>query len=194
MTKTEFAKMADAMKTYYPSANILPNKEAMQLWYEELKDMPYEVAAISLRKHVSTNKFPPTIAEIRSGAMEAIEEPQDWARGWDQFRRAVRKYGYYRPEEAFASMDELTGDIVRRLGWTELCMSENMMQDRANFRMIYEQEQKRRKEKAVLPPNLQKQIEVLREKTKSIGGTGNEQQIAEHSGEGRNTRDVQRRL
>ena len=94
MTKLEFKKLADAMKTYYPAAGLLPNKMAMQLWYEELKDVSYEVASVALRKHVSTNKFPPTIAELRKNAVEAIRKPQDWADGWEQFRKAVSRFGY----------------------------------------------------------------------------------------------------
>ena len=35
-------------------------------------------------------------------------------------------------------MDELTRTIVKNLGWTRLCCSENPTADRANFREAYE--------------------------------------------------------
>ena len=38
MDKQEFATLAMALRTYYPKESILPNKEAMQLWYRELQD------------------------------------------------------------------------------------------------------------------------------------------------------------
>ena len=68
MDKQEFATLAMAIRTYYPKENILPNKEAMQLWFRELHDIPYNVAEAALRKWVSTNKWSPSIAEIREMA------------------------------------------------------------------------------------------------------------------------------
>lgn len=170
VTKVEFAKLADAMKTYYPSADMLPNKAAMQLWYEELKDLPYEVAVVSLRRHVNTNRFPPTIAEIRTGAVQTVNGIANWADGWEQFRNAVRRFGYYQQEEALACMDEITRTVVRRLGWKELCMSENIMQDRANFRMVYNQEANRQGNEAALPIGLQEQIGRLKGTRNQIEG------------------------
>lgn len=33
MTKKEFAKIAMALKTYYPKESLLPNEQAMELWF-----------------------------------------------------------------------------------------------------------------------------------------------------------------
>lgn len=162
MTKNEFAKIVDAIKTFYPSDKVLPNKQAIQLWYQELLDVPYELAVMSLRKHVNTCKFPPTIAELREGVVEVTTKCENWSDGWEQFRRAVRKFGYYQQQEALDSMDNITRKVVKRLGWQELCMSENLMQDRANFRMIYEQEMQQSKKSDVLPIGLRRQMEALR--------------------------------
>ena len=74
MNKNEFVKIADAIRTYYPRDNVMPNKQAMALWYEELKDLPYEVAVMSLRKHVNTSKWSPTIADLRRGASTITTE------------------------------------------------------------------------------------------------------------------------
>jgi hypothetical protein len=57
MTKQEFATFAMALKTYYPREQILPNQQAMELWYRELQDIPMQVAEATLRKWVSTNKW-----------------------------------------------------------------------------------------------------------------------------------------
>lgn len=48
-------------------------------------------------------------------------------------------------------MDAITRECVKRLGWKDLCMSENQTADRANFRMIYEQVQRKKVEAAALP-------------------------------------------
>lgn len=161
MTFNEFKVLVKGMKAVYTSPNFLPDADSVKIWYRLLGDMSYELANIAIQRHVATNKFPPTVAEIRQAAVQTMDAPQNWADGWEQFRRAVGKYGYYQQEAALASMDEITRKAVKRLGWKELCTSENIMQDRANFRMIYEQEMQHKKEIAVLPAALQKQIAEL---------------------------------
>ena len=176
MTKAEFIKIANAIKTYYPTEKLFPNEGALALWYEELKDLTYEVAYVAVRKHVNTSPYPPTISDIRKGAAGVTVDKSNWSDGWEQFRKAVSKYGYYQQEAALNSLDDLTRRVVKRLGWKQLCESENPMQDRANFRMIYEQEQQREEEKAALPAGLKTQIEQLQSGTvKAIGG-GDDQQ------------------
>lgn len=154
----EFKVLVKGMKSAYTSANFLPDSNAVKIWYQLLQDMSYEQLNIAIQKHMLTNKFPPTIAELRAMAASCMVEHKDWSCGWEQARRAIRKFGYYQQEEAFASMDEITRKVVRRLGWKELCMSENTMQDRANFRMIYEQEQSHSLETEMLPEAIQRQI------------------------------------
>lgn len=174
MNFDEFKRLVKGMKAVYTSQNFLPDAESIKIWYQLLKDMPYEIANVSIQKHMATNKFPPTVAEIRSGAAEITDKSHDWSDGWESFRKAVGRFGYYRREEAFASMDEITRKVVKRLGWKELCMSENIMQDRANFRMVYEQEQNRAVERAMLPEGIRKQMDALQSGVlKAIGG-GNE--------------------
>lgn len=174
MNFDEFKRLVKGMKAVYTSQSFLPDAESIKIWYQLLKDMPYEIANVSIQKHMATNKFPPTVAEIRSGAAEITDKSHDWSDGWESFRKAVGRFGYYRREEAFASMDEITRKVVKRLGWKELCMSENIMQDRANFRMVYEQEQNRAMERAMLPEGLRKQMDALQSGVlKAIGG-GNE--------------------
>ena len=139
MDKREFAILADAIRTYYPKENILPNRESMALWYRELQDIPFPVAETALRKWVSTNKWSPSIAEMRETAANVQNgDIPDWGEGWEQVCRAIRKYGSYEPRKARESLDPLTRKCVERLGFYNLCMSENPMADRANFRQCYE--------------------------------------------------------
>ena len=58
--------------------------------------------------------------------------------------------------------DEVTKKTVERLGFRELCMSENPMQDRANFRMIFEQLADRQEKEQQLPFTLTSLIEEIR--------------------------------
>ena len=162
MNKTEFGIFASALRTYYPREALLPNKEAMELWYRELQDIPYPVAEASLRKWVSTNKWSPSIAEIREMTAEIKHgEKLDWGEAWERTMLAIRKYGSYRPKEAMDSLDPLTRKVVERMGFRELCMSENTMQDRANFRMIFETLAEREKKQRQIALPLQEVIAQL---------------------------------
>lgn len=135
------------------------------MWYRELSDIPYTVAEAALRKYVSTNKFSPTIADIREMAVTVTQgEKPDWSEGWRQLELAIRKYGQYNIPDAMASMDDITRDTVKRLGYRNLCMSENVMADRANFRMIFEQLADRRQKEQQMPFSLSQLIEGIQEK------------------------------
>ena len=171
----QFKVLVKGMKAVYTSPNFLPDADSVKIWYELLKDLPYELANIAIQRHMATNKFPPTVAEIRAAAVESVYRPVDWSDGWEQFRKAVSKYGYYQQEAALNSLDDLTRRVVKRLGWKQLCESENQMQDRANFRMIYEQEQQREEEKAALPAGLKTQIEKLQKEVVKKLGEGHEE-------------------
>ena len=155
MDKKEFATFAAALKTYYPKENLLPNPQAMELWYRQLQDIPFMVIEASLNKWVATQKWSPSIAELREMAISvtAGEKPL-WSDGWEQVQTAIRKFGMYNIGAAMESFDDVTMKTVKRLGFRELCMSENPMQDRANFRMIFEQIAERKEKAQQLPASL----------------------------------------
>ena len=162
MTKQEFATWAMALKTYYSKEQLLPNTQAMELWYRELQDIPIEVADAALRKWVATNKWSPTIAEIRETAANVKNgELPDWGEGWEQVQRAIRHYGYMEPGKAMASFDPITKQCVQRLGFVNLCRSENPTADRANFRQCYEIIVKREQTRQQVALPLQETIKQL---------------------------------
>ena len=163
MTKQEFATLAMAIRTYYPKEQILPNKQAMELWYRELQDIPAAVAEAALRKWVATNTWSPSIAELREMAAEVRNgEIPDWGEGWERVLTAIRRFGSYREREALDSLDPMTRTCVQRLGFRNICMSENISNDRANFRMMYESlaEREQARQQVALP--LQDVISRLR--------------------------------
>ena len=154
MTQEEFAIFAMALKTYYPRENLLPNNQAMDLWFRQLQDIPYKVAEVGLNKWVSLNKWSPSIADIREMASTVSHgELPNWGDAWQEVLRAISQYGSYRPTEAMDSLSPLTRKATKRIGFVNLCMSENISADRANFRMIYEQlaDRQRKEEQLSVP-------------------------------------------
>ena len=144
MNKQEFATFAMALKTYYPREPLLPNKQAMELWFRELCDIPFDVAEMALRKWVATNKWSPSIADIREMTSGIVNgDPMTWGESWEKALNAVRRFGSYNKMAALDSLDPLTRKCVENIGYIELCMSENIMADRAHYQRIFEVYSKR---------------------------------------------------
>ena len=157
MNREEFAKFAMAIRSCYPKENMFPSKESIDIWYEQLKDISCQVAEVFLKKWVANEKWAPTIADIRGGCADITHgEIADWGKGWEQVEKAIRMFGMYRVEEAYESMDEITRDVARRLGFQNICTSENIQNDRANFRMLYEQIANRKKAERQLNPDVKR--------------------------------------
>ncbi len=133
-----------------------------------MQDIPYDVATISLKKWVCTNKWPPSIAEIRESATSVVlPEIKDWSAAWSDVQDAMRRFGYYRANEAVESLDPVTRETVKRLGFSKLCISENETADRANFRTIYETIAQRKKTETLIPAKIKgliKEIRMLEDK------------------------------
>ena len=169
MTKTEFAKFAMAMRSCYPKENLLPSDEAMDIWFQMLADIPYQVASAGLQQWVQINRWSPSIADIRAMILEVKHgEIADWSQGWEEVQKAIRNFGMYRPDEALESMSAVTKRVVSRLGFKNLCLSENQEADRANFRQIYQAEAERDRKNAVLSADIKNRIGMIQ--TKLIEG------------------------
>ena len=150
MTKQEFSKIAMAIKTYYPNAQI-PNNAAMELWYQQLQDISYKVCTLAVNKWVAINKWPPTIADIREYTAGISGTDPDWSEAWEELMKNIQVYGFYRVEEGKAALSDLTRKAVDRIGYVHICNSENIVADRAAFRDIYTGIAKRAEQKKRLP-------------------------------------------
>jgi hypothetical protein len=166
VTPKEFSSFVMALRTYYSKENILPNEQAIKLWYEELKDIPSFVADAALRKWVATNKWSPTIAEIRATATE-IQTGDDitWGESWRKLKDAVRRFGIDREQEALASFDPITRKVVQYFGYREFCISstDEEMAQRAHFQRIFETVSQREKTDNSLPPELREAIGMIQQ-------------------------------
>lgn len=161
MTFREFGKFADALKTYFPRDNLLPTERAMSLWYEELKDIPYQTAYMALRKYVSINKFSPTIADIREQAAELSQSDKDlneavaWALVW----KAICNSGYH-SEEEFEKLPPIIQKTVHTPSqlreWATLEDSDGKTYTvlQSNFMRAYRTECQKRQECRKLSPEI----------------------------------------
>lgn len=162
MTVQEFGTIAAAIKAAWPNANIMPDKQSKDIWYTMLHDIEYPICLNAVKQLMSTSKFAPSIAEIRERCVGVSHEVKDWGAAWDEVLRAIRFYGMYQEEEALQSMSKDARICVKRIGFQNICLSENITADRANFRMIYETLSKQNKESMQLPENVRKDQERIR--------------------------------
>lgn len=171
MDKAEFGVFASGLRTYFPRYNMLPNAEAVELWYRELKDLPYNVAVSALRKWVNQEKWPPSIAELRACAGELINGPApDWGDGWLEVKRAISRFGIHREREALESLSPGARAAAQRIGWEDICMSENVEALRAQFRQVFQVVIERDRRDALIAPEVKGMIAGIAGNMKQIGG------------------------
>lgn len=155
MNKQEFGRIVMALKSYYPDKNLFPSNEACDLWYERLLDLDYMTTQTAVNKWAETNKWPPTIADIRESVVDvAGSRLPDWGSEWEKAHKLAGNLGFYRKEEALAQLNEAGRRAVNCIGWESMCHDEDQTANRANFRMVYENEAKKANERAQMSPKL----------------------------------------
>lgn len=154
------------MKAVWTDPKFLPDQYAFDVWFSLLKDLPYDATSAAVQQYMLTQKFPPSIAEVREKTTEMLSEHvADSGEAWQQARAAIHRYGNMRADEALASLDETTAEAVRRIGFQEMCDSpiDEHAILRAHFMRVYEQVANRRKEKNALPESLRQKIAKINE-------------------------------
>ena len=161
MTKQEFATLVVAMQAMY-GEDFIGTEEALDVWYALLHDLDYQILAKALQQYMLTNKFKPTVAELREIYAELVSPViSDWSEGWEKVSRAIGHYGMYQ-EQAMESFDEVTREVVKRLGFQNICLSENIVADRARFAEIYQAIQRRKRTEVNVGsalPNLREMVQ-----------------------------------
>lgn len=166
MTIKEFGKLAAAIKTYYPKENMLPSNEAMELWYDALKDLDYKSAEQGLKKYVMSNKFPPAISDIRECSLD-FERPQELneTEAWSLVSKALRN-GYYGAEEEFAKLPPIVQKAVGQPSQLRTWASDEEYDESvasSNFMRSYRVELARAQQISKLPQGMQTAIGKVNE-------------------------------
>lgn len=157
-----FSNLIKGLKAAYPNFKIIEDEVSFKMWFALLQDIPYERLSAAIQKHIVTSKYPPSIAEIRELAQ--FKKSVDWSEGWALALSAINRFGSYRESEALdwiKEQDLLAYKVIKRLNFKELCLSEDLMAFRANFRMVYNNEQKIESEEKMIPGPLKNAISEL---------------------------------
>lgn len=170
MTKEEFKVLVKGMKAVYTQETFIPDKFAFDMWYGMLGDLDYKITGLAIKAYMAVGKFPPTIADIREKYTEVSRQRlESWDQAWGSVLMAIRRYGYPQEAAALESLSEITQRVVKRFGWQNLCMSEKIEIERANFRDAYNAESKYVKQRDILPLEVKTESgRLLEQETKKI--------------------------
>lgn len=162
MERDKFKLLVKGLRAVYAQTAFIPDADAFNMWFALLGDLDYEVCAAAIKKYILLNKFPPTVAEIRELASNITHgEPLTWGESWEHAMKALRKYGFYQPQEALESLDPLTRRCVQTIGFQNLCMSENLMAERAHYQRVFESYSRQEQTERKMPLALTEEINRL---------------------------------
>jgi len=157
--QSEAARLVAVLLVAYPAQGSKLNAQQQttlaEVFADMLGDFTYAQCNAALRLLVQTRQFMPTIAEIRSAVLD-LERGPVTAGGdaWGDVLAAMKSKGAHRtPGIDFTFPDVTTARCVQRLGWRDLCLSENTTADRARFIELYDKlatETRREKQAPVL--------------------------------------------
>lgn len=160
MEREEFKILVKAMKAVYAQPTFIPDKDAFDVWYGLLQDLPYEQANLAIQKYMTSERSPPTIADIRTKATEIIapaEESMSELQAWALVQRALRNSGY-NSEEEFAKLPEAcqraVGTAANLKEWALMDSDQVATIEQSHFIRNYRTSVQRMKEEARLPENV----------------------------------------
>ena len=158
MTRDEFKILVKGMKAAYTTPSFIPDKDAFEIWYGLLSDIPYEVASAATKSYMMTETKIPAPADIRNKAMMLSKNNElNEIEAWTLVSKALRN-GYYGAEEEFAKLPPIVQKAVgspaqlRMWATTDESSVESVIS--SNFMRTYKAEVKRAEEYARLPEDV----------------------------------------
>jgi hypothetical protein len=158
----ELTSVIEYLATLYPHFQMGKGTPAAYLTI--LGDLPYDVLKAAAAQIGSSSTFFPAAAELRKAAMAMVERADgrlSGAEAWEQVCREIRVSGYYRTPQF---SDPVIYRAVESLGgWQAVCLSENVVADRAHFLKIYDVLATRRHDETAMLPLVRETIEHMRD-------------------------------
>ena len=166
----DFRTIVRGLQAAFPRDNFIPNEYTFNLWYTALQDIPYPSLNKASTSYIMSNRFPPTIADIRQLAYDLSAQPDELpSAAWNQLLRALREAYAPDSEEVWNQLPDITKKIVggyatfRAWGNTELSALESVQ--RPMFVKRFEEYSQRERQAAAIPQALRKPEPALPQPT-----------------------------
>ena len=129
-------------------------KSMFEIWPQYLSDLDEMLLMAAVQEHVTHSQWLPSIAEIRQAAVSLMRQAspagQSAIDAWGDVKQAVARVGSY---NAPSFDNPITARVVRRMGWREICLSEDPEGViRAQFERYYNGEMERAERSAAQSP------------------------------------------
>ncbi len=164
MSREEFALIVKGLKAVYTSQNFMPDKDSFDVWYAMLSDLPYQVVNVTAQQYMLSEKFPPTIADLRNKAAELTAPTEmNEMEAWSMVSRAIRDSAYHAKER----FEQFPEPVKKAVGSPEILRSWGMSEDfnenvaQSHFIATYRTVLKREKEYNALPEPMKKALDGI---------------------------------
>lgn len=173
MTREEIVKLFMAISTLFPRDTVFAKKDIQRVdaWHGILTDIPYEAALQAVQKQAAVSPFPPSIAEIRKHSMPQMRTGDEaWAIALNTMRKVGcsvyplvtvvdgRMVKTFPIEEAKRVTPPDVWAVMERMGYKDMCLSDNLDVVRGQFLRMWDSYSTRQTETAALPSMLRKAI------------------------------------
>lgn len=171
MTKKETAQVLAAISSAYPNHDRFASEQAVEgmatIWAATFAEDDAKLVQLAVAKHIQTNKWPPSIAEIRE-IMLAIQCPDmiEPDEAWIAVTDLLYAGGDY--EDQSDKLPELIRTAVKAVGWSNLrelrrqaVIGGKPGLDRVAFMDIYKPLYERERQRQQVAPNIRKAIDSI---------------------------------
>ena len=172
MTKADAARLVAIVVTAYPNYDKFKDAKAVEatvsLWAMMFEQDNAGIVALAVKKHIATNKWPPSVAEIRELMLETQAPdliPPD--RAWLAVSDLMQTAGQYNHGDLHQQLPPLVARAVEGIGWGNLwemhrsyCVGGKPGMDRVAFMDIYKPLYERERLRAMTPGQLTEKIEA----------------------------------
>lgn len=173
MTDQEFVIIVKAIKTYFPKERILENNEEVELWYDMIKDLNYNLALAELKKYVATHTFSPSISDIRECLIDfRTDKPLNSSEAWSLVLNTLEEVdmhgnGKMRYDELPEMVKTAIGGYPQFREWMNN-PSFNKEVEKSAFIKIYQKEELKERDFLKLPADIKRLINKRNEVVENL--------------------------
>ena len=158
----EFRKLMHFLGKAYPRFTLEP--ETIEVYYQILADLPLDLVKAAILQLVSDDSpWCPAAGQIRSRAFDLLDRQAGVPTAWDAWAEITKWFGAHSDDR---SLPDFSHPLVRQTvdavgGWRVLCMSTNIVADRARFVQAYEAMAKRERAQSRMLPQVRDVLELV---------------------------------
>ena len=125
MTKADAARLVAIVVTAYPNFDKFKDAKAIEatvnLWAMMFEQDESGIVALAVKKHIATNKWPPSVAEVREIMLE-IQHPEliEPDKAWLAVSDLMYSAGQFNHGDLSRQLPPLVARAVESIGWTSL--------------------------------------------------------------------------